>query len=480
MLESFYINSMKKAHFIGICGAGMSAVANLLIEKGWAVSGSDEGFYPPISTYLQKQNIPCLVGYRKENIPPDIDIIVIGKHAKLVPEENEEVREAQRYSEKIKSFPEVLALLTNETENILAVGSFGKSTNTSLLSWILQFNGKDPSFFIGAIPKTPETSSHIGKGEQFIIEGDEYPSANWDSRSKFLFYKPHDILLTSLAHDHINVFPTVSSYIAPYRRLLQQLPDDGLLVACLDGEGVPEFIQETNKKVVTYALQNKAEWSAQNIIWGEETIFNLVKNGEMVTPIRTSLLGTHNIENIVGVSALLLSKNLVTTEELARAISKFKSITRRLDRKSEQTTIPIYEGFGSSYEKAKSAIAAIKLHFPERRLLIVFEPHTFSWRNRGAIEWYDTIFTPAEKVFIYKPPTHGADTHEQLTLTEIIDRVRNTGKDVTGFEHASEGQVTIMNSVEKNDVVLLLTSGDLGGLIETLPKASEKNFPRKD
>ncbi len=456
----------------------MSAVANLLIEKGWDVSGSDEGFYPPISTYLATQKIPYTKGYRKENIPPDVDIIVIGKHAKLVPEENEEVRGAQKYPEKIRSFPEVLAMLATDTENILSVGSFGKSTNTSLLAWILSHAGKDPSFFIGAIPKTPATSSHIGKGPHFVMEGDEYPSANWDNRSKFLFYRPHDILLSSLAHDHINVFPTHESYIAPYKKLIELLPPEGLLVACLDGEGIPELVHSLSKNVVGYALQKPAEWSAQNVHWDEETSFDLVQNGKLVARLQTSLLGAHNIENIVGVSALLLSKKLISASQLEKAVREFKGITRRLDKKSEKTAVPIYEGFGSSYEKARSAIAAMKLHFPLRRLVIVFEPHTFSWRNKNAIGWYDTIFAPAEKIFVYKPPLHGADSHEQLTLPEIVDRIKHTGKNVFGFEDATYGLREILKDLQSTDVVLLLTSGDLGGLIESIPQEADKKFPR--
>lgn len=225
-----------KAHFIGICGAGMSATAKLLKEAGWGISGSDEGFYPPISIYLEKNNLPCTPSYSANNIPDDANIIVIGKHAKLVPEENEEVMAAFASGKPIKSFPEVLHQLTAETKNFIIAGSFGKSTCASLAAWILTHAGKDPSYFIGAVPLDLPTNAHLGKGDTFILEGDEYPSANWDKRSKFLLYNAQTVLLTSAEHDHLNVFPTLESYLEPYVELGLQLPPEAIFVACLDGE----------------------------------------------------------------------------------------------------------------------------------------------------------------------------------------------------------------------------------------------------
>src|SRR5258708_2073834 len=160
----------QKIHFIGICGAGMSAVAILFKEMGWRVTGSDANFYPPVSTYLEQSEIRFFRGYRKENIPSDVEIIVIGKHAELTPELNEEVRAAFEMRAPIKSFAEVLGEVTQGRENIVVVGSYGKSTCAALLAWCLESAGKEPGYVIGAIPLTPNQSSAAGKGKQFIIE----------------------------------------------------------------------------------------------------------------------------------------------------------------------------------------------------------------------------------------------------------------------------------------------------------------------
>ncbi len=488
-------NNKIHVHFIGICGAGMSAVAKLCQDLGYKISGSDEGFYPPISDYLLANNIPCFKGHKKENLEIKSgneikypDIIVIGKHAKLIPETNEEVAHAFNLESegklKIKSFPQLLAELTTEKENIIVAGSYGKSTCTTLLSWILE-NGKlDPGYFIGANPLTPQTNANFGTHKNFILEGDEYPSANFDNRSKFLHYNAHDIILTALTHDHVNVFKTLEDYQKPFFDLIKDLPSEGNLVLCLDNKEIQEKIKLikhwTKANVITYSLENlEADYFAKNISFGNISTFDLYKGENLIIEnVETALLGKHNMQNIIGVCALILEKNLFSrdqvVEKIKTGIKNFKGLKRRLDLLNEGKSIAIYEGFGTSYEKARSAIEAIHLHFPNKKMVIIFEPHTFSWRNREAIHWYDNVFLEAEKVFVFSPPTHGAATHAQLSQDEIIERIKNSQsfqnkKDNVFKITEKEGDVkSILENVDQNSVVLILTSGDLGGIIKEL------------
>lgn len=455
----------------------MSAVAKLLIERGETVSGSDEGFYPPISEYLLENKISCTTPFSAKNIPEDVDFIVIGKHAKLTPEENEEVKAAFDSGKPVLSFPQVLQTLSKNYEKTVAVGSYGKSTCTALLSWCLEINHKDPSYFIGALPLTPQTNAHMGAGKDFILEGDEYPSSNWDMTSKFLFLNPHNLLVTALAHDHINVFPTHEEYLSPFMKLIESLPQEGKLVMCLDDETIQSKIESITHDIITYGFSERALYRAENIEFGLVSSFDLTRNGEFLSRITTCLLGRHNIQNIVGISAFLLETEKLTIEELVHGVGSFKGIVRRLDRKTEKTTVPIYEGFGSSVDKARSAIEAIKLHFPHKRLVVVFEPHTFSWRNRAALPWYDTVFTGVDHVFIYKPPEHGSETHDQLTLDEIAQRISLSGMTVTPFENTATGLVELVNQAEHDDVILILSSGGMDGLLPQVIAAFEEKFP---
>jgi UDP-N-acetylmuramate: L-alanyl-gamma-D-glutamyl-meso-diaminopimelate ligase len=468
--------NVKKAHFIGIAGKGMSATALLLRQLGCKISGSDDGFYPPVSDYLVRAQIPFSKGYKKEHIPPDADIFVVGKNAKLTPEENEEVRAAFASGKPVKSFPDVLEELAEGKDTIVVAGSYGKSTCTALLAWCLVHAGKDPSYFIGEVTNGFDAYAHFGKSKVFVLEGDEYPSANWDERSKFLHYRPKNILLTSATHDHVNIFPTHESYLTPFRALLKLLPADGLLIANQSEQFARGLAEHHDGKTIFYAIEG-ATWHAERIVYGNKTTFDLMREKQKIVTLSTTLLGAHNIENIVGVSAMLLEKKLLTPSELAGGIASFQGVKRRLDRKSDKTSIPIFEGFGSSYEKARSAISAIQKHFPHQRLMVVFEPHTFSWRNRNALAWYDDVFAGASKIFIYEPAAQGAGTHEQLSQEEIVARVKKAGFDAEALQEPVAALAHIDRSLDKNDVVLLLTSGNLGGLIETIPRLAEKKFP---
>ena len=453
----------------------MSATAKLLKDLGWEVGGSDEECYPPASDYLISQKIPFVTGYDAKNIPANADIIVIGRNAKLSPETNEEVRAAIESGKTIKSFPEVLGEITKDKENIVVAGSYGKSTCTALFAWCLMNAGKDPGYFIGAIPVQFEESSRIGKSKIFILEGDEYPTSHTDPRPKFAHLHPQSVLLTSADHDHVNVYPILESYLKPFEDLLKK--NNGLIAAGIDNPHVSELIAPYPNRAITYGLSGRARWSAQNIKFGETTAFKLTKDSEVVINLETKLLGRHNVENIVGVSALILEKGLLTKEELAAGVKTFLGIKRRLDLKTEKSSILIYEGFGSSYEKARSAIEAIKLHFPDRRLVILFEPHTFSWRNRAAITWYDSVFEGADKVFIGSPAEQGAQTHDQLSQEEIVERARRAGVSAEPLGNQKDALSEIRKNIKPENVLLILTSGNLGGLIQPLIKMAEENFP---
>jgi UDP-N-acetylmuramate: L-alanyl-gamma-D-glutamyl-meso-diaminopimelate ligase len=473
---------VSKIHFIGIAGAGMSATAKLLRDSGAEISGSDENAYPPISDFLREHGLPCRTPYAAENIPADVDLFVIGKNARLVPETNVEVAAAVASGKRIASFPEVLSEHTRGKDNIVVAGSYGKSTTVALLAHCLETAAAvdatlDPSYFIGAVPLTPATSARNGSGRLFVLEGDEYPSSNTDPRAKFLHYRPSDLLVTPLAHDHLNVFPTPRDYLRPFHELVGLPPGDATIAVCVEGSLSAAFLADVSRPVLTYGV-HRGDFRATGIAYGETTRFAVVHGSTTVAELETVQLGEHSIQNIVGACAFLLTSRLVPAERIAAAVATFRGIKRRLDRKSDHTSIPIFEGFGSSYEKAQSAIAAMMRHFPQRRLIVVFEPHTFSWRNRAALKWYDDVFRGAGKVFIYEPAVQGAATHDQVSHAEIVARVRAAGYDADPISDPHDAMRALAAVLAPDDAILLLSSGNLGGLVELVPALAEQRFPR--
>ncbi|MEA2859555.1 MAG: UDP-N-acetylmuramate: L-alanyl-gamma-D-glutamyl-meso-diaminopimelate ligase [Methylobacteriaceae bacterium] len=460
-----------KAHFIGIAGIGMAATALLLREQGWSVTGSDEGFYPPASEILPRAGINVSSPHAAANVPADVDAIVIGKHAKLT-QENPEVAAAFASGKPILSFPDVLAQVTRNRDRIVVAGSYGKSTTASLLAWVLVHAGKHPGYFLGAVPKNIPSNAALGGDAPFILEGDEYPSSNTDPRAKFLHYAPQSLLLTSAVHDHVNVFPTHADYLAPFQQLVAELPSSGLLVACADEPHAITLAGAAPCRVVTYGLSDaNAAYRAENIGYGEESTFDLI-GPDLRQPMTTTQLGAHNIQNMIGAAALLLEKALATPREIAAAFASYHGIIRRLDKLTTRSSIPVYEGFGSSREKSRAAIDAIRLHFPDKRLVIVFEPYTFSWRSRDTLFWYDTVFDGAGEVFVYQPPSHGAASHNQVSQDDIAERIEAAGMRVAKLGRDDKADLaSITGKLRPGDVVLVLTTGNLGGLI---PRIIEK------
>jgi len=461
-------------YFLGIAGAGVSALASVLASEGAAVSGSDEGVFPPVSTYLDRLGIPYHVGFDAAQVPADIDAAVIGGSAKLDLAHNPELAEIVSRGVPRYSFPEFLAEHTRDRDNIVVAGSFGKSTLTALLAVLMREAGHDPGYFIGAVPLDLAATGHAGADRAFIIEGDEYIVSGDDRRSKFLLYHPGSLLISSLIHDHLNVFPTLESYEAPFAELLELLPHDALLVCAHRFAGLRRLT--AGRAVVWYGLEPGPGYFAQDIEIGEITRFDLVTPEGTRIALETELLGLHNIENIVGACALLLERGEADAAALRRGVRKFRGVARRLDKKTRVSSVPAYEGFGSSYEKARSAIEAIALHFPDRPAVVVFEPHTFSWRNASSLAWYDTVFEGVARVLLLAPPVHGAASHEQLSQGQILDRIRGAGVEAQAFADGAAVLADLAASLTGEEVVLLLSSGPLDGLADSAPRMLDVRF----
>jgi UDP-N-acetylmuramate: L-alanyl-gamma-D-glutamyl-meso-diaminopimelate ligase len=468
-----------QAYFLGIAGAGMSALASLLKSEGWRVSGSDKDVFPPITTYLDRLGIPWRDGFDARAVPWSLDLAIIGSSAKLDLAHNPERAEIARRGVPAMGFPHYLGQHTRERHVVVVAGSFGKSTVTALCAHLARAGGRDPGYFIGAAPLDLPASGHSGAAEEIFLEGDEYIISPEDRRPKFALYHPRDVILTSIVHDHVNVYPTMSAYEAPFEALVAQVPADGLLVAARGYPVIARLAEERLARglpVVWYGAGPGEGYGAERIAIGEITRFDLVTPSGARIPLATQQLGLHNIENLVGACALLLERGWVRPEDLPAAAVGFRGLERRLDRKTLRSRAPVYEGFGSSYEKARSAIEAVRLHFPDRPLIVIFEPHTFSWRNREALAWYARVFDGVDRVLLLPPPVHGAQSHDQLSADDILMATRGAGVRVEAMADADAVLADLEGRLTGDEVLLLLSSGPLAGLPARLPAYMDARF----
>lgn len=467
--------SQKRAHFIGIAGMGMSATAILLKEQNWAVSGSDADVYPPASTQLERHHIPYKTSYSPSNVPKDMDLIVIGKNARLARENNAEVRAAYESGIRIASFPEVLREILEDREPIVVAGSYGKSTITALIAWCLSRSGVDAGWFFGASSEEMEPA-HLGTHSVFVIEGDEYPTSHDDPQPKFAHYRAHDALITAASHDHVNVYKTHGEFLEPFRQLAATLPQEGILALCQDEPFALALKNVTPARVVTYGLAEQSDWRAAHVARADMTAFDLIHSGKNIIRLSTTLIGEHNLQNIVGASVMLLEKRLLAPDQLAAALKDFKSLVRRLDKKTTGSSVLAYEGFGSSREKLRAAIKTLKERYPDKRLVVVFEPHTFSWRNKRMLHWFDDAFEGTNLVLLYKPTEQGADTHDQSSQEEMAGRLSQAKVSVKLTANQDDVMKALAAEIHKGDIVLLSSSGPMDGLIERIPAWLDEKF----
>ncbi len=452
----------------------MSALASILASEGHQVSGSDEGVFPPVSAYLDRQGIPWHERFDASLMPGNLDAAIVGASAKLDVATNPELAELVRRGVPRHSFPEFLGRHIEGRDTIVIAGSFGKSTLTALAAVLLREAGRDPGYFIGAIPLDLETTGHAGADAAFFIEGDEYIVGGDDRRSKFLLYHPNCMLISSLVHDHLNVFPTLASYEAAFASLIALLPRDALLVCAHGFEALHRLT--AGRAVVWYGLEPCPGYHVDGVEIGEVSRFDLITPRGQRIALETEMLGRHNIENIVGAAALLLERGDIDAAALQRGVRRFRGVERRLDKKTSRSSVPAYEGFGSSYEKARSAIEAIALHFPRRPAVVVFEPHTFSWRNADSLAWYDKVFDGVARVLLLPPPAHGAQSHRQLGQDEILARIQGAGVTAEGFADGAAVLADLELTLTGDEVVLLLSSGPLDGLARSAPAMLDARF----
>ncbi|MBN2015879.1 hypothetical protein JW766_03520 [Candidatus Dojkabacteria bacterium] len=457
----------KWVHFIGICGVTMAPLANMFKKKGWSVSGSDKGIFPPMSDYLKARKIDIQLGFKEEHLTKGYysdkrkkqkastrcgfasgenrkypDIVVVGNYIGL---NNPEFRFAKKNDLQIRSFPEVLEEHLVKSNSIVTAGTYGKTTTTALLALILEKAEMNPSYMIGGIAENFKDGIKNTRSEWSIIEGDEYITARFDQVSKFFHYKPEFLLFTACAWDHTDFYKTREDYVENFRNLLRSLPHDGLVVANRRGENVLEVLEEARCKVVTYELNKidehvaKADWfnlsHKENREIGEIIVFNRHTKEEF--SVKTKLIGDHNRENIVGCAALARELS-IDTEPIQEAVSAFKGIKRRLEVRYSEGNLRIIDDFASSPSKAKGSLQALRGEFSDWHITIIFEPNVGN-RTFESMEMFERAFDEADEVIIpHLKPVKTEKGDKRLSGEELVENLKRFGYQVKYMDNDIE------------------------------------------
>lgn len=464
----------KRIHFIGICGVAMSALATAFHVRGWKVTGSDVGFFPPISDYLRKNNIHFYPGWHVDKMTADgiPDLIVVGNVAGST---NPEFVFAQQQKLNYKSYPEVVAECIVQQNSIVCAGTYGKTSTATLMTLILQQAGLNPAYMFGGLSANLSLNAQIKDSQATdgakwsVLEGDEYKTARWDNRPKFALYSPTHLLLTSVSWDHADMYPTEESYFQAFRDLVAMIPDNGLIVT--------KFDDNTNKilthkladtAVITYGSNEKADYVYTRVTQTTEGLQFVIQNQGKEYPIQTMVLGDHMAENICGCFAL--SKEIgIDTTQIIQTIGLFSGVKRRLEKRYSGY-ITIYDDLAHSPAKARATLKTLRAIYPHNKIIAIFEPNTGN-RKPQAAAGYDTAFADANEILIptlTKLKTNENDADQPFEGRTIAEIIGKTHPHTTYMENDKNLINYISNNTKKDDVVVFLGSHGFRGMIETL------------
>ncbi|MBP6859046.1 MAG: hypothetical protein KBC69_00265 [Candidatus Magasanikbacteria bacterium] len=464
----------KHIHFIGICGVAMSALATAFHNEGWQVTGSDVGFFPPISDYLKNNNIAFYPGWHVEKMMQygAPDVIVVGNVAGST---NPEFIFAQENKLNYKSYPEVIAEYIVEKNSLVCAGTYGKTSTSVLLTLLLQKAGFDPSYMFGGLSKNITSSAKIKSNAKeklaawSVLEGDEYKTARWDNRPKFALYSPTHLLLTAVTWDHADIYPTEESYLQAFKDLVAMIPADGIIVTTLDDKikkVLENKLEKTN--VVSYGKDEKSDYILSDITQTVAGLnFKISHNGQEHT-VHTPVIGEHMAENICGVFAMATEIG-IDANIILQTIAEFNGIKRRLEKRY-QGIITIYDDLAHSPAKAQATLKTLRSIYPQNKIIAIFEPNTGNRRPQAAIS-YDRAFNDADEVIIpnlTKLKINEQETElpfEGQTLQEIIAK---THPKATFIENDNNLIEYIKNNTKKEDVVVFLGSHGFRGMIDEL------------
>lgn len=440
-----------KIHFIAIGGSAMHNLALALQETGQQITGSDDVIYEPSKSRLLAAGLlPKNMGWSKANITPDIDAVILGMHAKA---NNPELLEAQALGLKIYSYPEYLYGHAKQKTRVVIGGSHGKTTITAMILHVMHYHDKPIDYMVGAQLEGFDKMVHLTQENDFILlEGDEYLSSPIDKQPKFLHYKPHIALLSGVAWDHINVFPTFEAYKAPFAAFIASIEAGGSLTYNTEDSVLETMVAETTNTIrkIPYATPDFTMENGVSILETEA--------GDL--PL--AIFGKHNLNNLAGAKWICQHMG-VDAMDFYEAISSFKGASKRLELVAQNKTTTIYKDFAHAPSKVKATTTAVKEQFPGRKLVVVLELHTYSSLNENFLKEYENTLAKADMGLVFYEPEVLIIKKMKPIAPQTIRLAFNAPN--LRIETTKEGLNAYLNALDLNGVVLLfMSSGNYGGI----------------
>jgi UDP-N-acetylmuramate: L-alanyl-gamma-D-glutamyl-meso-diaminopimelate ligase len=451
-------SQIRSVHFVGICGTAMASAAAALQEKGIRVTGSDQNVYPPMSTFLASRQIDVIPGYAEQNLATKPDLVVIGN---AISRGNPEAEYVLDHKLPYCSLPELLKhFFIRGKRSLVIAGTHGKTTTTSLLTWVFEHNGLNPSYLIGGIPNNLGQGARFTESEWFIIEGDEYDTAFFDKRSKFVHYLPEVAVINNLEFDHADIFSNLDAIKTSFKHFIRLVPRNGLLLANGDDTNLAPLLNVTHCPVKRFGLSEGNAVQAFNIRYGPTaTEFEIPS-----FKFHLNMVGELNVRNALGVVGVAKHCGL-KNHQIQAAFDTFKGIKRRMEVRGIAGGITVVDDFGHHPTAIRETLRALRIKYPHQKIWAVFEPRTNTTRrNIFQTELADS-FADADAVVVSQiARLELLAPEERLDPVKLLENLKTAGKSAAYLPDVDSIVSHVAKNAEGGEVVVVFSNGGFGGI----------------
>ena len=453
---------IKSVHFVGICGTAMASVAAAMQDRGYSVTGSDQNIYPPMSTFLAEQKIQVIAGYDEKNLASRPDLVVIGN---AISRGNPEAEAALERKLRYCSLPELLKeFFIRGKRSLVVAGTHGKTTTTSLLTWVFEHNGKNPSYLIGGIPNNLHQGARFTDSDFFIIEGDEYDTAFFDKRSKFVHYLPEVVIINNIEFDHADIFENLPAIQLSFQRLINVVPRNGLLLANGDDANVTPLLNVKHCPIRHFGFSESNDIRAANLhLTGAASEFSVGSS-----TFRTSMIGELNVRNTLAVVACARHCGF-TDQQIQSAFDTFTGVKRRMEIRGVSGGVTVIDDFGHHPTAIRETMHALRVRFPGQRIWAVFEPRSNTTRRSVFQRELTDALALADGVAVARVARlELLAPDDRLDPNRLIAALQDRGKPAFYLPTADAIVEKLGETVQPNEVICVFSNGGFGGIHDKL------------
>ena len=452
-------------HFIGICGTAMGSVAAALQNRGYTITGSDQNVYPPMSDFLIKNNINVSVGHDENNIPDKVDLVVIGN---AMSRGNVEVESVLNRKIPYTSLPELIKrYFLQGKRNIVITGTHGKTTTSSIIAHLLNDNGLNPNLMIGGIPLDIGEGGRFTESEFFVIEGDEYDTAFFDKRSKFVHYMPEIVVVNNIEFDHADIFNNIEEIKLSFKRMLNIVPENGIVFVNGDDNDAVEVTENCRAPVIKVGANDNCDFKIENLnLESFNSSFSIKENSYQLP-----MDGEFNVRNAA--MAIAVSDFLnIDQQNIIESVSKFSGIARRQELRGEEKNVKVIDDFGHHPTAIAATIGALKQRYPGSKIWAIFEPRSNTSRRNLLQSELEYSLSQADGVIISEVPNpEKVPDGELLDVESVIENLSSRGKEA--FIGLSSDDIVnkLIPLTSSGDTIVVLSNGGFGGIHDKLLEA---------